>query len=99
MPFRCWELVVGSGARPCGSGMAVAERVPKNRMSTAEQTQLELPVPCDQERIYLPLGLLGFERYKTYLFRQRPEEAPFCWLEAVDCPELAFVVAPPADVI
>ena len=68
-------------------------------MSTAAQTELELPVPCDQDVIHLPLGLLGFESVKDYLWLHRPEEAPFYWLEARQTPNLAFLVASPSEVI
>lgn len=68
-------------------------------MSIAAQTEIDLPVPCDQDLIHLPLGLLGFESFKDYLWLDRPHEAPFHWLEARGCAGLAFLVASPAEVI
>jgi flagellar assembly factor FliW len=68
-------------------------------MSTAGETELDLPIPCDQDQIHLPLGLLGFEQFKEYVWLQRPEEAPFCWLQARQCPSLAFLVVAPAEVM
>jgi flagellar assembly factor FliW len=41
-------------------------------------------------------GLLGFEHIKRYILIQNPDkEVPFHWLQAVDDPELAFVVTIP----
>lgn len=69
------------------------------RMSTAEQTELDLPVPCDQDIIRLPLGLLGFEHLKEYVWLSRPEEKPFHWLQARECSGLAFLIAAPSEIL
>ena len=45
--------------------------------------------------IQMPLGLLGFERFKRYSLLSRPAEAPFLWLRALDDPKLAFLVMSP----
>jgi flagellar assembly factor FliW len=45
--------------------------------------------------VRLPLGLLGFERCKSFTLFARPEEEPFLWLQAVGNPKLAFLVMSP----
>ena len=40
-------------------------------------------------------GLLGFEETKKYILLDHDTETPFKWLQAVDNPELAFVVMEP----
>ncbi|MDA8212017.1 MAG: flagellar assembly protein FliW [Clostridia bacterium] len=40
-------------------------------------------------------GLLGFEETKKYILLDHDAETPFKWLQAVDYPELAFVVMEP----
>lgn len=46
--------------------------------------------------IHLPIGLAGFPTIHDYLKidDERPG-SPFCWLQAVDRPELAFVAIDP----
>ena len=68
-------------------------------MNTAELNELE-PLTIRQENvIQLPLGLLGFERIKKYILLSNPEEAPFLWLQMLDDPNLAFLVASPWSVV
>ena len=43
----------------------------------------------------MPLGLLGFERFKTYCLFTNPEEKPFLWLQVVGEPKVAFLVMSP----
>ncbi|SFH70144.1 flagellar assembly factor FliW [Tindallia magadiensis] len=46
--------------------------------------------------IYFPEGIPGFENLKRYVFIQNPEEnVPFHWIQSVDDGELAFVVVNP----
>jgi len=45
--------------------------------------------------IRMPLGLLGFERYKSFTLLTRPTEEPFLRLQAVGNPKLAFLVVSP----
>lgn len=41
-------------------------------------------------------GLLGFEHVKKYVVIKNPDpENPFMWLQAIDQPELAFVIVNP----
>jgi len=49
--------------------------------------------------IQMPLGLLGFERYKRFALVTKPEEEPFLWLQAVEEPKLAFLVMSPFVVV
>jgi flagellar assembly factor FliW len=48
--------------------------------------------------IHLPLGLLGFEHIKHYALLQNPHESPFCWLQVLNQPNLAFLVLPALEV-
>lgn len=41
-------------------------------------------------------GLLGFPRHQRYVLIQPSDEGCFFWLQAVDAPELAFVVTDPS---
>ena len=45
--------------------------------------------------VQLPLGLLGFERIKTYSLIFKPDQEPFCWLSVPNGDDLAFLVVPP----
>ena len=50
----------------------------------------------DDERIIeFPSGLLGFPEHKRFALIQTGEENYFFWLQSVDEPNLAFVVADP----
>jgi len=60
---------------------------------------LELPAPRSQDVIQFPLGLLGFEPIKEYLWIQDSGEAPFCWLRAKQDAALRFLIVPAFDVL
>jgi flagellar assembly factor FliW len=45
--------------------------------------------------VQLPLGLLGFERIKTYSLITKADQEPFCWLSVPHGDDLAFLVVPP----
>lgn len=50
----------------------------------------------DSDRLMtFPKGLLGFPESKQYALVQTGENSGFYWLQAVDCPDLAFVVCDP----
>jgi flagellar assembly factor FliW len=51
------------------------------------------------QTVQLPLGLLGFERIKTYSLITRTDQAPFHWLSVPDGDDLAFLVVPPCLVL
>ena len=80
-------------ARPLLSRFSVAQ------MRTAEQTDLITPPPRSEEVVHLPLGLLGFERFKQFVLTKISEEAPFAWLQAANDPTLTFLVVPPTEVL
>ena len=51
----------------------------------------------DEERVIsFPRGLLGFPSYERYALIQAGEDNYFFWLQCVDEPTLAFVVADPS---
>ncbi|RJP18287.1 MAG: flagellar assembly protein FliW [Candidatus Omnitrophota bacterium] len=47
------------------------------------------------EIITLPEGLLGFNQLHRYVLLKDPEQAPFLWFQALDDPDVAFVVVDP----
>jgi flagellar assembly factor FliW len=68
-------------------------------MIALESVEMEC-VPVKTENvIHMPAGLLGFETVKRFVLLTTPEEAPFCWLQAVGDPALAFLVVPPAEAV
>ncbi|SKC55893.1 flagellar assembly protein FliW [Maledivibacter halophilus] len=54
-------------------------------------------IQIDESKIiHFNEGLLGFEKIKKYAVINNPDpEVPFCWLQSVDKPDLAFVIANP----
>jgi flagellar assembly factor FliW len=50
-------------------------------------------------QVQLPLGLLGFERIKTYSLTTKPDQEPFLWLSVPGGEDLAFLVVPPSFVL
>lgn len=67
-----------------------------NCMQTTEP--LDLGVTAEG-LIQIPLGLLGFERFKSFTLATNPEEEPFLWLQVVEEPKLAFLVMSPFVVV
>ncbi|MHB9130814.1 MAG: flagellar assembly protein FliW [Armatimonadota bacterium] len=51
----------------------------------------------DDLLIQVPAGLLGFESIHTFCLLPHAPDSPFNWLQAIDDPELAFVVVNPFD--
>ena len=49
--------------------------------------------------IQLPLGLLGFERVKTYVLLANATEQPFMWLQMLDNPNQALLVVQPTLIV
>jgi flagellar assembly factor FliW len=49
----------------------------------------------DESLITFPSGILGFPEQNRYVMLDHATEAPFKWLQAVDEPELAFVILDP----
>jgi flagellar assembly factor FliW len=54
-------------------------------------------ITVDENHILtFPEGLLGFESIKKYIFLSNPDpQIPFHWLQAIDDPNLAFVITNP----
>ena len=50
----------------------------------------------DQRVITFSKGLLGFPRYKRYVLIEPCEDNYFFWFQAIDAPDLAFVVTDPS---
>ena len=50
---------------------------------------------AEEDLILFPEGLLGFHRYKQFVLVQVAETSPLLWLQSVQVPELAFVIADP----
>ncbi|MBW2092234.1 MAG: flagellar assembly protein FliW, partial [Deltaproteobacteria bacterium] len=48
-----------------------------------------------QALISIPGGLIGFSDQERYVIIEHKPESPFFWLQAVDRPDLAFVIASP----
>ena len=61
-------------------------------MEPIEQPRLEKAGEC---LIEMPLGLLGFERFKRFTLSAHPEEEPFLRLHVLGEPDLAFLVLSP----
>lgn len=61
------------------------------RLETTRFGSLDIP---EETFIQFPWGLPGFEETKRYILMQH-RNGPFQWLQAVDAPEVAFVVCPP----
>ncbi len=49
----------------------------------------------DQSIILVKGGIIGFARYEQYMIIEHKSESPFFWLQAVDSPDLAFVIVDP----
>lgn len=69
------------------------------KMTTIKTTRFgELKI--DQEGvIHFPEGLLGFQDNKDYVILEHREDSPFCWLQSMNSPELAFVLTNPLIVM
>lgn len=68
-------------------------------MKTCDMLEMEEVAAPSGNRVYLPLGLLGFESIHDYVLIGEPEHLPFYWLQAVHEPGLAFLVVSPFEVM
>ena len=66
-------------------------------MNVADTIELAPVTVRSENVVHLPLGLLGFEAIKRYVLLEPPHEAPFCWLQVLDDPNLAFLLLPPRE--
>lgn len=65
------------------------------KIETERFGQLEI----EEERIiHFPEGILGFPEQKNYVVLEHSPGSAFCWLQSVDNPGLAFVMADPLQV-
>lgn len=61
-------------------------------LNTDHFGQIEI---AEDEIIEIPRSLLGFEGLQRYVIVDRDESKPFRWLQSIDEPTLAFVIANP----
>jgi flagellar assembly factor FliW len=53
-------------------------------------------VEIDKDRaIHFPDGILGFPEQKDYVILEHKPGSPFCWLQCLTVPDLAFVMTDP----
>jgi flagellar assembly factor FliW len=64
-------------------------------MNSTEPTETRPAGVRSKRLIQMPLGLLGFEKFKRYALVSQPAEAPFHWLRILDGPKLAFLAMSP----
>ena len=68
-------------------------------MMTKIHTKRFGPVAIDDTRIiHFPDGLLGFPEQRNYVILEHRPGSPFCWLQSVDVPDLAFVLTDPFQI-
>lgn len=68
-------------------------------MIALDTCEIESAPACVRTSIELPLGLLGFERFKRYALTAEEHEAPFQWLEVEGDASLSFLVVSPFEVL
>ncbi len=57
--------------------------------------EMEKPAAPLNNKVRLPMGILGFEQIKEYVLLANPEEEPFAWLQVEANASLAFIVIDP----
>ncbi len=67
-----------------------------NRTVTTEKGRSDEGNEC---RLRTPLGLLGFEKIKSFTLQAEPHDEPFLWLKAAGTTDLAFLVISPFVVV
>lgn len=66
--------------------------IPLVKIKTSRFGEIEKP---ESDIFHFPEGLLGFRLVRRFTIVENPKPGPFIWLQAVDVPELAFVVTDP----
>jgi flagellar assembly factor FliW len=62
------------------------------RLKTSRFGEIEI----DQTRsLHFPDGILGFPEHKEYVILEHKPGSPFCWLQSMESPDLAFVMVDP----
>lgn len=64
------------------------------QMSSCETPRFGRIEYAEQDVIVFPAGIMPFVWATRFLMLSRDEEAPFSWLQSLDDPRLAFVIAP-----
>jgi flagellar assembly factor FliW len=97
------QVLVMDGTADASADTVVAQTVDVALAQDEQDAQIEIETSrfgrlvVDRERvIQLPKGLLGFPAHTQFALIQTGEENYFFWLQSVDEPQLAFVVADPA---
>jgi len=49
----------------------------------------------ESRKVFFPQGLLGFPEHKDFVIIDHKPGSPFCWLQSITDPELAFVMTNP----
>lgn len=62
------------------------------KVLTSRFGELEI---SDDRVIEFPLGVLGFPEFKRWILLQASPQSVFFWLQAVDDPDLAFILTQP----
>jgi flagellar assembly factor FliW len=62
------------------------------KINTSRFGEIEIE---DQSVVDMPEGMLGFTEFKKYVLIQHNQGSPFLWYQAVDEPNLAFVIVDP----
>ncbi|MCB1136579.1 MAG: flagellar assembly protein FliW [Chlamydiia bacterium] len=64
-------------------------------MGSQPSNVAEAPKTHHSKTIHFPDGLPAFEDVRDFVLIAKEEETPFMWLQAVNVPNLAFIVADP----
>lgn len=64
-------------------------------MQSLQALQDENTILQHKKNIHFPEGLPAFEQVKEFVIVANEEEAPFMWLQAVNVPNLAFILVDP----
>lgn len=64
-------------------------------MQSLQALQDENTILQHKKNIHFPEGLPAFEQVKEFVILANEEEAPFMWLQAVNVPNLAFILVDP----
>lgn len=64
-------------------------------MQSQPSDLIDSPALHHSKSVHFPEGLPAFEEVKDFLLLAKEEEAPFMWLQALNVPNLAFIVADP----
>lgn len=66
-----------------------------NDVLQIEHPKLGMVSYTEDDMIFFPQGLLGFERKKNYILREHEDNNPFAWLLSTDHKGLSFLIVNP----